>query len=168
MADRRGRNAYRTVYINDNLARKPENYAQAAPVRREKPEQPVYTHEHKQPHVRTTTGAKNQGLNASFGFAFTVVMAAAMVVIFLTLVNFISLNIDISHKSKQIASLRKELSTVTMENDNMEMAINSSIDYDYIYKTATEELGMVYASQSQIVTYDHEDSEYVVQYKDVE
>ena len=32
MADRRGRNAYRTVYINDNLARKPENYAQAAPV----------------------------------------------------------------------------------------------------------------------------------------
>lgn len=162
MADRRGRNAYRTVYINDNLARKPEAYVQAAPVRREKPEQPVHTH------VQTHTGAKNQGLNASFGFAFTVVMAAVMVVIFLTLVNFISLNIDISHKSKQIASLRKELSTVIMENDNMEMAINSSIDYDYIYKTATEELGMVYASQSQIVTYDHEDSEYVVQYKDVE
>lgn len=168
MADRRGRNAYRTVYINDNLARKPEAYVQAAPVRREKPEQHVHTHEQERTHVQTHTGAKNQGLNASFGFAFTVVMAAAMVVIFLTLVNFISLNIDISHKSKQIASLRKELSTVTMENDNMEMAINSSIDYDYIYKAATEELGMVYASQSQIVTYDHEDSEYVVQYKDVE
>ncbi len=168
MTERRDRNAYRTVYINDNLARKQEAYVQAAPARRERVEQPVHTHEQEHTHVQAHENRRNQGLSASFGFAFTVVMAAAMVVIFLTLVNFISLNIDISHKSKQIASLRKELSTVTMENDNMEMAINSSIDYDYIYKVATEELGMVYASQNQIVTYDHEDSEYVVQYKDVE
>ena len=48
------------------------------------------------------------------------------------------------------------------------MSINSSIDYNYIYKVATEELGMVYPSQNQIVNYDSEDSEYVVQYKDVE
>ena len=54
------------------------------------------------------------------------------------------------------------------KSGNLPMAINSSIDYDYIYKVATEELGMVYASQNQIVTYDSEDSEYVVQYKDVE
>ena len=168
MADNRKRNAYRTVYINDNLARKPEAYIQAAPVRPERVDEPVHTGGYEHTHEHVHESRKNQGLSASFGFAFTFVMAAAMVVIFITLVNFISLNIDISHKSKQIASLRKELSTVTMENDNMEMAINSSIDYDYIYKVATEELGMVYASQSQIVTYDHEDSEYVVQYKDVE
>ena len=91
-----------------------------------------------------------------------------MAAIFIVLARYISLNVAMTQKSKQVSNLRKELSTITMENDNMEMAINSSIDYDYIYKVATEELGMVYASQNQIVTYDSEDSEYVVQYKDVE
>ena len=91
-----------------------------------------------------------------------------MVVIFLVLAKYISLNVAMTQKSRQIAALRKELSTLTMENDNIEMSINSSIDYNYIYKVATEELGMVYPSQNQIVNYDSEDSEYVVQYKDVE
>lgn len=160
---RKRKNSHRTVYINDNLARKQEAYAQPAPMRRE-----VIKEQPDQGKGQVHESKVNKGLSASFGFAFTVVMAAAMVVIFLTLAKYISLNIDISNKSKELASLRKELSTVTMENDNIEMAINSSIDYDYIYKVATEELGMVYASQSQIVTYEHNDGEYVVQYKDVE
>ena len=91
-----------------------------------------------------------------------------MVGIFIVLTKYISLNINMTQKAREIASLRKELSTMTMENDNLEISINSSIDYDYIYKVATEELGMVYPSCSQIVSYDSEDSEYVVQYKDVE
>lgn len=95
-------------------------------------------------------------------------MAGAMVGIFIVLTKYISLNINMTQKAREIASLRKELSTMTMENDNLEISINSSIDYDYIYKVATEELGMVYPSCNQIVSYDSEDSEYVVQYKDVE
>ena len=115
MADsRNNRNSYRTVYVNDNLARKQEAY------------------------IETTSPRKRETVTQQ------------------------------PEKAREIASLRKELSTMTMENDNLEISINSSIDYDYIYKVATEELGMVYPSCSQIVSYDSEDSEYVVQYKDVE
>lgn len=163
MADIRKNRNYKTAYINDNLARKQAAYSEALPKRREEVRQQP---EHRVSH--NTQNDKNRGLSSSFGFAFTFVMAAAMVVIFLVLAKYISINVDMTQKSRQIAALRKELSTLTMENDNMEMSINSSIDYNYIYKVATEELGMVYPSQNQIVNYDSEDSEYVVQYKDVE
>mgnify|MGYP004462476219 CR=1 FL=1 len=164
MADiRKNKNSYRTVYINDNLARRQEYVETTSPKRQEVViEQP----EHRTSHEAHQSTAR--GLRSSFGVAFTLVMAAAMAAIFIVLARYISLNVAMTQKSKQVSNLRKELSTITMENDNMEMAINSSIDYDYIYKVATEELGMVYASQNQIVTYDSEDSEYVVQYKDVE
>ena len=163
MTDNRKYNrAYGTSYIGDNLARK---QAVVTPM----PERPARVTQEPERVVKTKQAGKDErGLAASFGFAFTFIMAATMVVIFITLVKYISLNIEISHKAKEITELRKELTTAIMENDNMEMSINSSIDYDYIYQVATEELGMVYASQSQIVTYDHKDSEYVVQYKDVE
>lgn len=156
MTDNRKHNrAYGTSYIGDNLARK-QAVVTPMPERSERV-------------VRTKQAGKaERGLAASFGFAFTIIMAAAMVVIFITLVKYISLNIEISRKARTITELRKELTTAITENDNMEMSINSSIDYDYIYQVATQELGMVYASQNQIVTYDHKDSEYVVQYKDVE
>ncbi len=163
MADIRKNRNYKTAYINDNLARKQAAYSEALPKRREEVRQRP---EHRVSH--NTQNDKNRGLSSSFGFAFTFVMAAAMVVIFLVLAKYISLNVAMTQKSRQIAALRKELSTLTMENDNIEMSINSSIDYNYIYKVATEELGMVYPSQNQIVNYDSEDSEYVVQYKDVE
>ncbi len=160
---RKSGNSHKTAYINDNLARKQAAYVETSPKKKEEVTQ--------QPERRTSSNTqndKNRGLSSSFGFAFTLVMAGAMVVIFMVLARYISLNVSMTQKSKQIASLRKELSNLTIENDNMEMSINSSIDYDYIYNVATQELGMVYPSQNQIVNYDSEDSEYVEQYKDVE
>ena len=161
--NRKYNRAYGTSYIGDNLARK---QAVVTPIQ---PKQPARVTQEPERVGRPKQAVKaERGLAASFGIAFTLIMAAAMVVIFITLVKYISLNIEISRKARTITELRKELTTAIMENDNMEMSINSSIDYDYIYQVATQELGMVYASQNQIVTYDHEDSEYVVQYKDVE
>ena len=53
------------------------------------------------------------------------------------------------------------------ENDALETRINTSIDLDYIYKVATEELGMVYANRNQVRLYDKTESEYVRQYEDI-
>ena len=53
------------------------------------------------------------------------------------------------------------------ENDAMETRINTSIDLDYIYKVATEELGMVYANRDQVLLYDKTESEYVRQDEDI-
>ena len=43
----------------------------------------------------------------------------------------------------------------------------SSVDLESIRKTAMEELGMVYASEDQVVLYDSKSTDYVRQYQDV-
>jgi hypothetical protein len=48
-----------------------------------------------------------------------------------------------------------------------ESEINAGIDYNAIYDTAVNELGMVYPSRSQVIGYDSKESEYVKQYKDI-
>ena len=127
MADsRNNRNSYRTVYVNDNLARKQEAYIETTSPRKR---ETVTQQPEKQDLHKAHTKA-NHGLSSSFGFAFTLVMAGVMVGIFIVLTKYISLNINMTQKAREIASLRKELSTMTMENDNLEISINSSIDYD--------------------------------------
>lgn len=166
------RDYYTGNYVSDNLARKPVNKVygntvrkyNAEPVRREVPEQTPDIERKQRPAAKPEG---QRGLAASFGFAYSLLLVAAVAVIFVFLVQYIALNIEASQKAKQISNLQKELSTAIIENDNYEMRINSSIDYDYIFQVATEELGMVYASKSQIITYESNESEYVVQYKDI-
>lgn len=69
--------------------------------------------------------------------------------------------------SKNIAKLESQLMDLREENDLLEESIDSSVDLDYVYKVATEELGMVWADNSQIIKYDSEESGSVIQYKDV-
>ena len=53
------------------------------------------------------------------------------------------------------------------DNDALESDINASIDYNALYDTAVNELGMVYPGKDQVITYNSKESEYVKQYKDV-
>ena len=52
-------------------------------------------------------------------------------------------------------------------NVQAEADINASIDYDAIYDTAVNDLGMIYPGKGQVITYDSKESEYVKQFKDV-
>ena len=66
-----------------------------------------------------------------------------------------------------LSSLFNSAITLKENNDVLESDINASIDYDAIYDTAVNELGMVYPEKKQVITYDSKESEYVKQYKDV-
>ena len=52
-------------------------------------------------------------------------------------------------------------------NSALENRISTLVDLDYIYQVATEELGMTYASDDQVIYYDKSESEYVRQYEDI-
>ncbi len=52
---------------------------------------------------------------------------------------------------------------MTLANDDEYSKIVNAVDYDYIRQVAIEELGMVYASEDQIVSYTRENSDYVRQ-----
>ena len=61
----------------------------------------------------------------------------------------------------------KELEFLKSENDALETRINTSLDLDYVYRVATEELGMVYPNKNQVILYNKTESEYVRQYEDI-
>lgn len=66
-----------------------------------------------------------------------------------------------------IAKLEAEYSNKVSENDGLSAQIESEIDYNEIYRMATEELGMSYPQKHQEIVYDHVESEYVRQYDDI-
>ena len=70
-------------------------------------------------------------------------------------------------KIKNIEKIEKDLEKLTNENNAKEANINSSIDLDEIFRTATGRLGMVYANKGQVVKYDRTESEYVRQYENI-
>ena len=65
------------------------------------------------------------------------------------------------------STLQAQLEDLKIENDQKELSIDTSIDYEYIYNVAVEELGMVYASEDQIINYKSGESEYVMQFKNI-
>ncbi len=66
-----------------------------------------------------------------------------------------------------IKELEQELDALRSENDITQTRINTSVDLDYVYRVATEELGMVYAGKDQVLMYHQTESEYVRQYEDI-
>ena len=69
--------------------------------------------------------------------------------------------------SDKIIELKSTLNSLKDNNDALEADINASIDYDAIYDTAVNDLGMIYPGKGQVITYDSKESEYVKQFKDV-
>ena len=64
---------------------------------------------------------------------------------------------------REIAKLEQEYSDKLSENEGLKTRIDSEIDYNEIYRIATEELGMTYPQKHQEIQYDHAESEYVRQ-----
>ena len=82
-------------------------------------------------------------------------------------VNYIQIQSSMTVRMDTIKDLEQELEALKTENDTLETRINTYIDLDYVYKVATEELGMVYANKNQVLLYDKTESEYVRQDEDI-
>lgn len=72
-----------------------------------------------------------------------------------------------SEQAKEIRALEEQLAELREANDNKQIAIDTSVDFNYIYSVAVEELGMVHASKDQVINYESGESEFVIQYSDV-
>ena len=105
--------------------------------------------------------------NNKINLMYTVAVASVAAVVFFICYQYLNVQAIAKTNSDVIAELKSELSTLKENNDVLESDINASIDYDAIYDTAVNELGMVYPEKKQVITYDSKESEYVKQYKDV-
>ncbi len=92
----------------------------------------------------------------------TFLVGVILVMSFL-LIQYIGLQSDVTASVKEIAQLESSLSELKSNNDELENQINSSVSLDDVKYKAIAELGMTYAKEDQIVTYDGGSGDYVRQ-----
>ena len=110
---------------------------------------------------------RNQEKALHMNLPYVIMLTLAVFCVLVICVNYLHIQSDISTRLANIEKLEKGVEQLKAENDALETRINTSIDLDYIYKVATEELGMVYADESQVRLYNKTESEYVRQYEDI-
>lgn len=108
---------------------------------------------------------QEKALYMDLPYVLMLTIAAACALYFC--VSYLHIQSSTTGRIYQIEKLEKQLEQLKSENDALETRINTSVDLEYVYQVATEELGMVYANRNQVLLYDKTESEYVRQYEDI-
>lgn len=157
MAAKKVNRTYNNTYIDGNTARKVEQ--QQAPERK--------VREPKRRRNISHTVRKNQEKALYMDLPYVITLTVAAVCTLGICVNYLHVQSSITSRIHSIEQKEKKLEELKAENDGLETRINTYVDLDYVYKVATEELGMVYANKDQVLLYNKTESEYVRQYEDI-
>ena len=103
--------------------------------------------------------------SANFALAFSV--ALFMLITGGLCFHYIKLQTEVNTRMHRIEQKKKEIENLKQKNDALQNAINSALDPEKIYTIATEELGMVYPGDNQVIEYKKSESEYVRQYENI-
>lgn len=154
----RYRSNYTKVYIDGNTAKKLRSMRvpDGERIKRPKPGKKI-----------NYQVKRNQEKALQMNLPYVMMLTVASVCTLYLCVNYLQLQSSITSRIHNIETLEKELEALKSENDALETDINTSLDLDYVYRVATQELGMVYADKSQVILYNKTESEYVRQYEDI-
>jgi hypothetical protein len=146
----------RQTFIDGNVVRVPEE----VPVRRPKQRKPV-----RKPVSRNARKNRENALRMNLGYV--IFLAAAASILVFCCAKYIRLQADITGRARNIATLENQLEMSKASNDDTYNKLISSVDLEHIRSVAIEELGMIYATEDQVILYTSHDSDYVRQYKNV-
>ena len=96
-------------------------------------------------------------------FAMAILVVAVALTVY-SCIAFLKIQSNISTYSKKTLAIENTTKALKTANDDLELKIEKSIDYDKILTVATEELGMVYPYENQMISYSYEKKGYVRQY----
>lgn len=143
-------------YVYGNAVRQ----AEAVPVRRTK-QQPV------QPRKTSSQVRRNRNRAMRISPAYAVFLAAAAVCAVLVCVMYLKLQSDVMNRSKNVTALQEELADLTEANDTAYNAAADSVNLKEIKDRAMNEMGMVYASEGNVIEYESPTGSYVKQYSSI-
>lgn len=130
--------------------------------------QPLPARQEKRPAGKVSNAArKNRDRALYMNIGYVLFLGVAMLTAGIILTGYLTLQSDITNSIKHIASLESELNTLKLDNDEKYNRITSNVNLAEIRRIAIQELGMQYAGEGQIITYDGEDSDYVRQLGDI-
>lgn len=136
------------VYVYGNAVRKPQTVPDeyARPVRK-------VNH----------APRKNRERALHMNIGYVLFLATALLTVGFVLTTYLSLKADITNSVKNIAMLESELNNMKLDNDERESRISGNINLEEIRQEAIWELGMQYAGEGQVITFNSEDHDYVIQ-----
>lgn len=106
---------------------------------------------------------RNRARARRMNIGYVLFLAVAMVAAGMILTMYLSLQSDITNSIKNISRQEKILNDLRLDNDENYSRITSSINLDEVKRIAIQELGMGYAQEGQIITFNGESSDYVRQ-----
>jgi len=104
---------------------------------------------------------KNRDKARHMDFGYVVFLLAAFCTCGFMLINYIQLQSELTNRTKGLATLESRLNSMRVENDETYSRITSSIDLEEIKRVAIGELGMTYAKEGQIISYDSVVTDYM-------
>lgn len=110
---------------------------------------------------------KNRERALQMNLGYVLFLTAAAVVTVCMCVNFLQLQARGTKLQKEVTALETQLDAAVLENNSDYNRIMTNIDLEHIKDVAMNELGMVYAKKTQIVTYESQNGDYVRQYSDI-
>ncbi|MDY3248852.1 MAG: hypothetical protein SOX32_00725 [Candidatus Choladocola sp.] len=110
---------------------------------------------------------KNRERALQMNLGYVVFLTAAAVITVFMCVNFLQLQAKGTKLQKEVTALETQLDAAILENNSDYNSIMTGIDMEHVKDVAMNELGMVYAKKSQIITYEMQDDDYVRQYSEI-
>lgn len=120
------------------------------------------------PRKKANTSARaNRERAVYMNLGYVTFLVTALLITGAILIQYIQLQADITNTVTNISKLESQLNDLRLANNEEYSRITSSMDLEEIKRIAITELGMVYASEGQIITYSNEGSDYVEQVADI-
>ena len=110
---------------------------------------------------------KNRARAVSMSAGYVLALAVACIVTLFFCIHYLQLRSREIHQAEKIAEMETTLSRLKADNDAYENKALASVDMEDVKKTALHELGLHYATESQIRYYNADDESYVRQYEQV-
>lgn len=96
---------------------------------------------------------------------YVVFLTAAAVCALLICVNYVNLQSRITRRSKNITAMQAELVDLKEKNNTRYNTIMDSVNLEEVRVSAQDKLGMVYATEAQVIEYQKPSADYVKQYE---
>lgn len=109
----------------------------------------------------STEARKNRDKAHHMSLGYVMFLMTALGVCAIILINYVQLQSELTNKTREVASLERQLNMLKVDNDETYNRIISSIDLEEVRQIAIGELGMSYAGEGQIITYSSTGNDYM-------
>lgn len=110
---------------------------------------------------------KNRKMALRMNLSYVMFLALAAMLALVVCVKYVQLQSRLDSRSKNITALQQELTSLREENNTRYNSVMDAVNLDEIREAAQGSLGMVYASEEQVIEYNSPSADYVKQYEDI-